>query len=130
MGRYYDGDISGKFWSAVQRSDAPDRFGASASEPSSIDYFFEEGNLDVVSQELKLIEDIIISKIGKAEFESLNIANIRATPEDQDFEAIELLAMKHRGDDGFLSELADYQLGCLIEASLKLNGQCSFTAEL
>ncbi len=130
MGRYYDGDISGKFWFAIQSSDAPERFGASALEPSSIDYFFEEEELDVVSQELKHIEDNIISKIGRTEYESHNIPTIRATPEHQDFEAIELLAMKHRGDEKFLSELADYQLGCRIEASLKLNGQCSFTAEL
>ena len=28
MGRYYSGDIEGKFWFAVQSSTSPERFGA------------------------------------------------------------------------------------------------------
>ena len=36
MGRYYDGDISGKFWFAVQSSNAPARFGGNEFEPNYI----------------------------------------------------------------------------------------------
>ena len=28
MGRYYNGDVEGKFWFAIQSSNAPERFGA------------------------------------------------------------------------------------------------------
>ena len=36
MGRYYNGDIEGKFWVAVQPSDAAARFGGRNYEPSYI----------------------------------------------------------------------------------------------
>ncbi len=38
MGRYYNGDINGKFWFAVQSSDDAEQFGASASESGYIPY--------------------------------------------------------------------------------------------
>lgn len=40
MGRYYSGDIEGKFWFAVQSSNAADRFGVSGNEPNFIQYHF------------------------------------------------------------------------------------------
>ena len=33
MGRYYNGDIEGKFWFAVQSSDCADRFGSIGEQP-------------------------------------------------------------------------------------------------
>ena len=33
MGRYYSGDIEGKFWFALQSSDAADRFGVVGTQP-------------------------------------------------------------------------------------------------
>ena len=36
MGRYYTGDIEGKFWFALQSSNAASRFGGVESEPAYI----------------------------------------------------------------------------------------------
>jgi len=56
MGRYYDGDISGKFWFGVQSSDAADRFGVKGQidkelaedfgeECAPLCYYFKEEHL-------------------------------------------------------------------------------------
>ena len=37
MGRYYSGDINGKFWFALQSSNAASRFGGYENEPNYID---------------------------------------------------------------------------------------------
>jgi hypothetical protein len=52
MGRYYSGDIEGKFWFAVQSSTAADRFGASHNEPSYVEYCYSEDDLEGVEAEL------------------------------------------------------------------------------
>ena len=44
MGRYYSGDIEGKFWFTVQSSNAADRFGSIGYEPSYLEYYFDEDN--------------------------------------------------------------------------------------
>ena len=36
MGRYYNGDIEGKFWFGVQSSDDGDFFGSKGEEPNHI----------------------------------------------------------------------------------------------
>mgnify|MGYP003147384547 FL=1 len=57
MGRYYYGDIEGKFMFAVQPSDAGCRFGAEEMEQSTIDYYLNRDQYDNLCTELKLIED-------------------------------------------------------------------------
>lgn len=51
MGRYYDGDISGKFWFAVQPSDAAEQFGAEQQEPSTIEYAIERTDFETKGKE-------------------------------------------------------------------------------
>ena len=53
MGRYYYGDIEGKFWFAVQSSDAADRFGVIGEEPHYLEYDFTEDDLEEVEEELE-----------------------------------------------------------------------------
>ena len=43
MGRYFSGDVEGKFWFAVQPSDIHEQFGAKIQDPSFIDYIIENG---------------------------------------------------------------------------------------
>ena len=43
MGRYYNGDVEGKFWFAVQPSDIHEQFGAKKQDPAFIDYVIENG---------------------------------------------------------------------------------------
>lgn len=44
MGRYYSGDINGKFWFGVQSSDDASFFGGTECEPSYIEYSFSKAN--------------------------------------------------------------------------------------
>jgi len=41
MGRYYDGDIEGKFWFGVQPSNDGEFFGCVEQEPTDINYYTE-----------------------------------------------------------------------------------------
>lgn len=120
MGRYYDGDITGKFWFAVQPSNAPTRFSKRAQlEPSYIEYWFDEEHLPDVQKELRRIE----KKMGKNmdKFENF-FSEDRGYNDDMLKEAGLPLNM--------LGEYADYKLGKKIEESIINTGQCSFSAEL
>jgi hypothetical protein len=125
MGRYYNGDIEGKFWFAVQSSLAADRFGVSGCEPNFVDYYFEkDDNLEDLQKELKKIEKTIgLENIKKIDdfFEKVNGYNDKIM-EDNGLSVD--LWNKHK------SEYADYVLGKKIEKCLIENGDCSFTAEL
>ncbi len=56
MGRYYQGDIEGKFVFALQSSTAADRFGVTGEYPPHVDYYFDEDNLEDLKIELESIE--------------------------------------------------------------------------
>jgi|TARA_R100001443_G_C3292203_1_gene163138 hypothetical protein len=49
MGRYYEGDIDGKFWFGVQSSSDADYFGVEGTTPGFLDYHFEEDDKDKVA---------------------------------------------------------------------------------
>ena len=121
MGRYYSGDINGKFWFAVQSSNAADRFGGYQYEPSSIEYQFEEEHLDEVITELKKIETNLGPQLKIIEefFEANNGYN------DEMLQNNYKPISKHE-----ISEYADYKLGLKIMECLVANGICNFSAEL
>ena len=56
MGRYYNGDIEGKFWFAIQGSDAPERFGAYENQGGYINYSIDRESLPEIIEEIKKIE--------------------------------------------------------------------------
>lgn len=119
MGRYYSGDIEGKFWFGVQSSVAADRFGVSHNEPNYVEYYYEEENLEEVEKEIQVIEETLGDKIQLIE-------NFFA--EKQSYNDKELTEAGISRDD--LSEYADLRLGKQIRDCIKENGACSFTAEL
>jgi len=49
MGRYYDGDITGKFWFALQDSNAADQFGVTGYQPDTLEYSFCKDDLKAVN---------------------------------------------------------------------------------
>ena len=59
MGRYYNGDIEGKFWFAVQDSSAADRFGVIGNQPQELYYYFSEEDLPKVEKEIKNIKNTL-----------------------------------------------------------------------
>ena len=119
MGRYYNGDINGKFWFGVQSSTAPSRFGGTEQEPAYITYDFQEEDLDEVTQEIerieatlgdnkKVIEDFFENKDS---YQTKNLEELGITNE-------------------ILNEYADLLLGIQIRDCIKEQGYCTFDAEL
>jgi len=121
MGRYYDGDISGKFWFGVQMSNAADRFGSRGYEPNYIEYHFDEDNLEDCEKEIKAIEDKLGDKLNLLE-EFFN------KPDRYGFTRDEIYGLGATDKD--LEEYADLELGRKIRNCIKEKGYCDFTAEL
>ena len=123
MGRYYSGDIEGKFWFAVQSSNAADRFGSIGYEPGYLEYYFDEDNLPEVQQELKNIEEIIsLENIKKLD----DFFNNSEGYNDEILKKHNILDIWNK----YKSDYADYILGKKIEKCLLENKECSFQAEL
>jgi len=144
MGRYYDGDISGKFWFGVQSSTAADRFGV-IGEPMEFDeddeyeddfyenlpitYSFDEDDLPKVNKEIEVIE----KRIGANKEILDNFFKDRNSYNNE-------LLIKYFKDNGLeydseqisdlLSEYADLELGYKIKESLDETGYCGFEAEI
>ena len=119
MGRYYSGDIEGKFWFGLQPSDAASRFGGQEFEPQYIEYYFDDEHLAKVNEE---IEEIITTlgdkkKIIDDFFES------KMSYQDKDLEAIGIT-------EDILRDYADLKLGIQIRDKIEASGQCCFQAEL
>jgi hypothetical protein len=119
MGRYFTGMIEGKFWFGVQSSVAADRFGVSHNEPSYVEYYYSEDDLEGVEEELRNIEENLGDKLQTL----INFFEGIYSYSDKDLKAIGI-----NGAD--LSEYADYTLGVKIRDCIKENGECQFEAEL
>ena len=119
MGRYYSGDIEGKFWFALQSSTCADRFGKKGEIPCYLEYYFNTYNLPEVEAEIQRIESTlgnVKEKIDKF-FEENNGYNDEKLKEHG-------ITIHH------LSEYADLLLGYQIQNAIIENGVCQFTAEL
>lgn len=119
MGRYYSGDINGKFWFALQSSDAASRFGGEEVEPNFIQYsFYEEEHLKGIEDEIKAIEDKLGEKLKVVEkfFEDNNGYNDEM--------------IKPYFTTEQLRDYADLLLGRKIRDCVKEHGECNFDAEL
>ncbi len=120
MGRYYSGDIEGKFWFGVQPSDAADRFGKTGQTPAYLEYSYEIDDFPIVMEEIASIEANLGDKKAKMdEFFEGKISYSR-----------EQLFAECGITEEDLSEYADLLLGYKIANSLKENGKCEFTAEI
>lgn len=119
MGRYYSGDIDGKFWFALQSSDAADRFGVEGESPAELQYFFSEDDLEAVEEEIKKIED----SLGEKKQILDDFFKEARGYTDQDIEELGVSRDE-------LSDYADLELGIKIRDCIQDNGECNFTAEL
>jgi len=117
MGRYYFGDIDGKFMFAVQPSNAADRFGSVGYAPDIIEYHFSEEHLPTINEELEKLKDAhekvtkFFESIGKNSYSDEMLKDYGVTEQD-------------------MSDYADYNLGKNIKDYVEENGDCFFTAEL
>lgn len=118
MGRYYNGDIEGKFWVAVQSSADADFFGVTGYQPEWLEYEFEQEDLENVQAGIKTCNE----KLGKYKKKL-----------DEFFEKNFAYNDKMLEDAGIPPAMAEWyarlQLGEKIENSIKVNGQCYFSAE-
>lgn len=126
MGRYYSGDIEGKFWFGVQSSRDPEFFGAVEEQPQDYVYYgFGEEQLPEVLEGLVICR----KKLGKK-----RILLDKFFKENNGYND-EMLVKAGIGNS--LSEVktllewyARLKLGQQIYKFLKANGSCNFEAEL
>lgn len=119
MGRYFTGMIEGKFWFGLQSSIAADRFGVTHNEPSYVDYYYSEDDLEGVESELKVIEDNLGEKLNILKTFFSRVLSYS----DKDISELGVSQSE-------LSDYADWCLGIKIRDCIKENGECHFDAEL
>lgn len=98
MGRYYNGDIEGKFMFAVQGSDAGEKFGAVEIENNYVDYFVSRDSYQDIIKELSAIKKRGGVDRVKAMFDKVEYYN------DETME-------EHNVTTEDLEDYADYGLG-------------------
>ena len=114
MGRYYNGDIEGKFMFGLQSSTAADRFGCSGFN-NYVSYYFDELQLPTINEELESLEESF-KKVEKF-FEDKDSWNSKQQEEAGISEQE-------------MSDYADYRLGIQIRDCILEQGYCEFEAEL
>lgn len=123
MGRYYSGDIEGKFWFGVQASDDADFFGVEGT-PSYLNYCFDEDNLPEVIKGIKKCEKALGSY--KAELDEFFKEGSGYTNYDLE----KTLNVEKDKAKSLLEWYARLKLGVKIKECIVENGECSFGAEL
>ena len=122
MGRYYDGDIEGKFWFGVQSSSDADFFGVSGYQPEHLEYEFEKENLPDVKTGIATCRKELgaYEKTIKDFFKKVDGYNDKVVEE-------------HELDPTVFNEKLEWyarlELGKKIAKSIKENGHCYFNAE-
>jgi len=126
MGRYYNGDIDGKFWFAVQSSCDGTFFGMEEQEPNYIGFY---------SEDLKTAEDGIkeCKKELRGYLTKLNkFFNGHGTYSDKTL--AEALNLEHEDDEYVRRHLlvwyARLNLGKKIVKCIKETGSCYYDAEI
>ena len=125
MGRYYNGDIEGKFWFAVQSSTDASFFGADSYEPNYVNYYFEKDeHLEMVENGIKECEDVLGKNLKTLDkfFSDNNGYN--------DEMIVEQTNIKKENIDRLLKWYARLHLGIKIRDYLKDHDECNFEAEL
>ena len=123
MGRYYDGDINGKFMFAVQPSDDADNFGVCGQEPNELYYYFDEDHLEDIKKGInECLEELgdWNDKLDKF-FKENNGYNDKML-EDQ-------IGLKQEDTTRILGFYARLRLGREILKCVQEVGSCEFTAE-
>ena len=119
MGRYYHGDIEGKFWFAVQSSMAAERFGGEIIEPNYVDFYFDGEHLDNINAEIDRIEKGLGGQI-----EVIN--NFFIANGSYNDTMLDEAKITHKD----IEEYADLELGKKIRDCVVNQGECNFSAEL
>jgi hypothetical protein len=136
MGRYYTGDIEGKFWFGVQSSDDASNFdgieeevyweeedGSLADEPYGIKYTFLPEHCDQL--ELVLSSCVRSMKGNHEKLDSFFASAIGYTDRElADHLEVSVGELKH-----LLEHYARHRLALQIKECVEANGKCEFTAD-
>ena len=129
MGRYYDGDIEGKFWFGVQSSDDAEFFGARELEPLYVTYIVE----DIAEVDKGLDMCILALGINKKRLDEFFDSCEHGYNDEM---IIKWYKDKHKLtiDEGFVMKMltwyARLDLGEKIKKCMVDKGFCEFRAEL
>ena len=120
MGRYYEGDIEGKFWFAIQESNDADFFGVKGEAPPYLSYYFSDNDLDDIKEGIKTCKTVLGDWKKKLDtfFENRDSYN------DKKLE--DVIGLKDRS---MLEWYARLELGEKILKCVEENGECTFEAE-
>jgi hypothetical protein len=116
MGRYYSGDIEGKFWFGLQSSNCGERFGATEST-QIINYYCDD--LKMVKTELKAIRLKLENK--------LKILN-KFFKENKTYSNDKISELGINRNE--LADYADYLFGLKLKKMIIKQGYCSYEAEI
>ena len=123
MGRYYTGDIEGKFWFGIQSSDDANFFG-SEGYCNYLDYYFDEDQLPKVTDGINQCKAQLGKWIPKLdEFFKKNKGYNEAMLEEQ-------INLKKNDSRKMLEWYARLRLGLKIKECVEKHGDCGFQAEL
>lgn len=131
MGRYYSGDIEGKFWVAVQPSDDASNFGGRETilededgNETELSYSFLEEDIPEIEYILKeILEELGVHKEKLDTFFS-NCESYR----NEDLQ--EILDISLTNVDSVLKLYSRLELGNKILECVKQTGECTFECEL
>jgi len=121
MGRYYNGDIDGKFMFAVQPSNAGERFFARETEPEYIEYEISRDDYSKIIEELEKIKS------------SGSVDRVQDMFDKTDYGWNDTIQKENGVSDEDIREYADYQLGMKVKVWFDQNPEdnyLNFTAEI
>jgi len=123
MGRYYNGDIEGKFWFGVQNSNDASFFGGEEYEPNYVEYQFSTDDMPTIKEGLKTCKKELGDWLQNMDkfFKEVNGYNDQII-EEHGYNAQEF--------NSKLEWYARYHLGKKIYDCVKEKGECTFEAEL
>ncbi len=132
MGRYYQGDIEGKFWFGVQSSDDANNFGGSEIElideetddVYELEYFFNKEDLGTINEGIQTC----ITDLGefKAKLDEVFSTSNGYNPD----ELARNLGVGKAKYTQLMETYARLHLGEKIKKCVEEKGECNFTAEL
>jgi hypothetical protein len=125
MGRYYSGDIKGKFWFGVQSSDDASFFGGRKFDPGFVEYVFDKDHdYETVCKGVETCRRELGDYKEKLDefFEETNLYD--------DTMVAENLKVNEKTVSKLLEWYARLELGEKIKQCLERKDSCSFQAEL
>ena len=132
MGRYYQGDIEGKFWFGVQSSDDANYFGGSeielqdeeTDEVMELEYFFAKEDLESINEGIQTC----VTDLGefKPKLDEVFSSSNGYNPG----ELARQLGVGQNKYRDLMESYARLHLGEKIKKCVEEKGECRFTAEL